>query len=65
MDVVFGDEGGSSVADMERLAAINKRIGLDNLSGENAEHKNRSDEKISSSIHEKGDQRFTDVVHEV
>ena len=29
MDVVFGDEAGSSVADMERLGVINKRIGLD------------------------------------
>lgn len=33
MDEVFGDESGSSVQDMERLMAINKRIGLDDFAG--------------------------------
>lgn len=44
MDDVFGDENSSSVADMERLSAINKRIGLDNFANES---------KTNSVIHEK------------
>ena len=33
MDQVFGDQGGSSVQDMERLMEIHKRIGLDAYAG--------------------------------
>ena len=33
MDEVFGDEGASSVQDMERLMTIHKRIGLDAYAG--------------------------------
>ncbi|KAH8112642.1 general substrate transporter [Phellopilus nigrolimitatus] len=56
MDEVFGDEGGSSVADQQRLLSINKRIGLDAYvldgptGGEDAKER-VSDEKLEVSHH--------------
>ena len=44
MDEVFGDEGGMSVADQERILAIHKRIGLSNYASSDKER--ASDEKV-------------------
>lgn len=51
MDEVFGDEGGFSAADQERLVAINRRIGLDRY----AYAGSQDDAKSSNGDHEKID----------
>jgi len=46
MDQVFGDEGQSSIQDMERLAAIHKRIGLDVYASSMHDEPKSSSEKV-------------------
>ena len=44
MDEVFGDEGGTSIADQERILAIHNRIGLTAYA--HSEKGRASDEKV-------------------
>lgn len=46
MDEVFGDEGKSSIQDMERLAAILKRVGLDAYASNMHDEPKSSSEKM-------------------
>ena len=46
MDDVFGDEGGTSVADQERILDIHKRIGLAAYAHSENEKERASDEKV-------------------
>lgn len=50
MDDVFGDANGSSAADLERIAAIHKRIGLTAYAGGEDHGSRGSAEKMGSDL---------------
>jgi len=47
MDEVFGDEGSSSVADMQRLAAIHQRLGLSSIGVEKSDSRGSEEKDIA------------------